>query len=72
MSKAIKWQLGKVSWFNSSSGKGVIKGEDGKSYPIQFSAIDSGKKGKPLKQNQKVKMQVLDDKSHRHVRKLIY
>ena len=70
MSKAIDWQLGKVSWFNDGSGEGVIRGENGKNYYVHYSAIESDKKRKTLKPNQKVKIQVLDDDFARHVKKL--
>lgn len=70
MSKAIQWQLGKVSWFNDGSGEGVIRGENGKNYFVHYSAIESDKKRKTLKPDQKVKIQVLDDDFARHVKKL--
>ena len=70
MSKAMKWQLGKVSWFNDGSGEGVVRGENGKNYFVHYSAIQSNKKRKTLKADQKVKMQVIDDDFARHVTKL--
>lgn len=70
MDKAIKWQLGKISWFNDGSGKGVVKGEDGKNYSLHHSAIEPNKKGVSLKPDQEVRVQVLDDKTNPHVRKL--
>jgi len=69
MSK-IKWQLGKVSWFNDGSGEGVVRGENGKNYYVHYSAIQSNKKRKTLTANQEVEIQVLDDDFARHVTKL--
>ena len=66
----VKWQLGKVSWFNDGSGEGVVRAENGKNYYVHYSAIESKKKRKSLKQNQKVKIQVLDDEYARHVTKV--
>ncbi|MBT4791858.1 MAG: cold shock domain-containing protein [Halobacteriovoraceae bacterium] len=66
----MKWKMGEVSWFNDGSGEGVIRAENGKNYYVHYSAIDSNKKRKTLKQNQKVKVQVLDDEFARHVTKL--
>ncbi len=70
MSEAFKWQLGEVSWFNDGSGEGVIRAENGKNYYVHYSAIESKQKRKSLKQNQKVKIQVLDDEFARHVTKV--
>jgi cold shock protein len=70
MSKAIDWQFAEVSWFNDGSGEGVVRGENGKNYFVHYSAIQSDKKRKTLKPNQKVKVQVLDDEFARHVTKL--
>lgn len=70
MSKALEWLRGEVSWFNDGSGEGVIRAENGKNYYVHYSAIDSKKPRKTLKQNQKVKIQVLDDEFARHVVKL--
>jgi CspA family cold shock protein len=70
MNSAVKWLLGTVSWFNDGSGEGVIRCENGKNYYVHYSAIRSKQKRKTLKQNQKVKLQVLDDEFARHVTKL--
>ena len=68
MSK-IKWQLGKVTWYNEVSGEGMVKGENGQNYHVQGSAIEAGQKS--LKKNQRVKIQVPSDKFAKHVTKLI-
>jgi len=65
-----KWQMGEVSWFNDGSGEGVIRTEHGRDFYVHYSAIESEKKRKSLKPNQKVKVQVLDDEFARHVTKV--
>ncbi|MBX2994066.1 MAG: cold shock domain-containing protein [Bdellovibrionaceae bacterium] len=55
------WQLGTVHWFDEKSGEGMIKSDDGQSYYVHYSAIDSEKKWKSLKDNKKVKFQLIDD-----------
>lgn len=62
-SKSISqaWQLGTVHWFDEKSGEGMIKSDDGHSYYVHYSAIDSNKKWKSLKDSEKVKFQLIDD-----------
>lgn len=55
------WQLGTVHWFDEKSGEGMIKANDGQSYYVHYSAIDSDKKWKSLKEKKKVKFQLIDD-----------
>lgn len=55
------WQLGTVRWFDEKSGEGMIKADDGQSYYVHYSAIDSDKKWKSLKDNKKVRFQLVDD-----------
>ncbi|MGE3756112.1 MAG: cold-shock protein [Pseudobdellovibrionaceae bacterium] len=57
----IEWQMGTVHWFDEKSGEGMIKSEDGQSYYVHYSAIDSDKKWKSLKDKNKVKFQLIDD-----------
>jgi len=66
----VKWQLGEVSWFNDGSGEGVIRTDSGRDFYVHYSAIESAKKRKSLKPNQKVKVEVLDDEYARHVTKV--
>lgn len=56
-----KWHLGTVHWFDEKSGDGMIKSEDGNSFYVHYSAIESGKKWKSLKPKRKVKFQVVED-----------
>lgn len=59
----MKWQLGKVSWFDQKSGEGMIMSEDGKLFYVHYSAIESEKKWKILKENKSVKFKVVEDES---------
>lgn len=59
--KTLKWSLGVVSWFDDTSGKGVIEGTDGVSYFVHYSSIESEKKWKNLKSGQQVKFQIFPD-----------
>ncbi len=70
MNRTVKWQLGKVSWFNDGSGEGVIRTETGRDFYVHCSAIQSNKKKRFLKPKQKVKIQVLDDEFARHITKV--
>ena len=36
-----KWKKGHVQWFDKSSGEGIVVGEDGTSYYVHYSTIDS-------------------------------
>lgn len=56
-----KWQRGVVHWFDKDSGKGMIKSADGMNYFVHYSAIDSPKKWKSLKERKEVKFQLIDD-----------
>lgn len=60
-SNSPAWQLGTVHWFDEKSGEGMIKSEDGHSYYVHYSAIDSNKKWKSLKDKEKVRFQLIDD-----------
>ena len=55
------WQLGTVHWFDEKSGEGMIKSDDGQAYYVHYSAIESDRKWKSLKDKKKVKFQVVDD-----------
>lgn len=62
--------IGRVSWFNVSSGEGVVRGINGKNYYLHYSAIqmDGYKEVKP---SELVTIEVLDDEFARHVTKLV-
>lgn len=55
------WKLGTVHFFDESSGEGMIKCKDGQNYYVHYSAIESDKKWKSLKDKKKVKFQALED-----------
>lgn len=67
---APKWQLGKVQWFDDKAGEGMIRSENGEQYYVHYSAIDNTTKWKTLKQNKKVKFQVIDDATFVQVSKV--
>lgn len=58
---APKWQLGTVRWFDELKGEGVIRDENGNSFFVHYSAIETEKKRKNLKQGKEVKFQLLVD-----------
>ena len=57
----MKWQMGTVSWFDQKSGEGMIKSEDGKLFYVHYTAIDSDKKWKTLKEKKEVKFKAIED-----------
>jgi len=65
------WQLGTVHWFDEKSGEGMIKSDDGQSYYVHYSAIDSSKKWKSLKDKKKVKFQIVDDVTFKQVSRVV-
>ena len=67
---SARWIKGKVRWFDSSSGRGVIDSHDGKSFNVHYSAIQSKKKWKSLKENRSVEFQVLPDPDYSVVLKV--
>ena len=64
------WQLGKVHWFDEKSGEGMIKSDDGNSYYVHYSAIESNKKRKSLREKKKVEFQIIDDVTFAQVSKI--
>ena len=66
----MKWQMGKVSWFDPKSGEGMIKSEDGKLFYVHYSAIESEKKWKILKEKKDVKFKAIDDEFSKQVTKV--
>jgi cold shock CspA family protein len=61
------WLTGVVHWFDETSGEGVIKDADGKSYFVHYSAIESGKKWKTLADKKKVKFKLVKDSTFSQV-----
>jgi cold shock CspA family protein len=66
----IKWQMGKVCWFDKKTGEGKIKAEDGRLFYVHYSAIQSEKKWKSLKENKSVKFTVIEDSTFSQVSKV--
>jgi cold shock CspA family protein len=66
----VKWSVGTVSWFDEQSGEGMIKSKDGKLHYVHYSAIDSTKKWKTLKENRSVKFKIAEDDTFSHVLKV--
>ena len=64
------WQLGQVQWFDDKAGEGMIRSENGEQYYVHYSAIDNKAKWKTLKQNKKVKFQVINDATFVQVSKV--
>ena len=58
---SAKWQLGTVRWFDEKSGDGVIKSDDGISYYVHYSAIESERRWKSLNEKKRVEFQVIED-----------
>lgn len=58
---AVKWQLGTVRWFDDLKGEGLIRDENGNSFYVHYSAIETNKKRKSLKKGREVKFQLLED-----------
>jgi CspA family cold shock protein len=61
------WQLGTVHWFDSKSGEGLVKADDGTNYYVHYSAIESSKKWKTLKEKKKVKFQLIEDTTFKQI-----
>jgi cold shock CspA family protein len=59
--KPTGWMNGIVHWFDELSGEGVIKDTEGQSYFVHYSAIESDKKWKNLKDKQKVQFKIVKD-----------
>lgn len=53
------WKAGKVRYFCEKKGRGIIICEDGKMWQVHYSAIDSLKNWKNLKEDSKVKFKPL-------------
>jgi CspA family cold shock protein len=71
-SKNLKqtWQLGTVRWFDDVKGEGLIRDENGKSFYVHYSAIQSEKKHKTLREESEVKFQLLEDSHYTQVAKV--
>ena len=56
------WKAGEVQWFDENSGEGmIIDKEDGTSYYVHYSAIESKKKFKKLERGAEVKFQLYEN-----------
>lgn len=66
----VAWKLGKVRWFDDLKGEGLIRDENGNSFYVHYSAIDSEKKRKVLRKNKNVKFQLLEDSHFAQVSKV--
>ena len=66
----VKWQLGVVRWFDELKGEGLIRDEQGRSFYVHYSAIESDKKRKTLKPGKEVKFQLLEDSHFTQVDKV--
>lgn len=66
----LKWKLGRVRWFDDLKGEGLVRDEEGRSFYVHYSAIETSKKRKTLKKNKKVKFQLLEDSHFTQVSKL--
>ena len=55
------WYSGTVRWFDDLKGEGVVRDEDGNSYFVHYSAIESDKKRKTLKKGKEVKFRLLEE-----------
>ncbi len=69
-SSKIKWQSGKVDWFDESSGRGFVLGDDGNWYFVHYSAIKSNSKWKTLNKNSSVKFTLFEDAGYKRVDKV--
>jgi cold shock CspA family protein len=67
---AVKWQLGTVRWFDDLKGEGLIRDENGNSFYVHYSAIETDKKRKSLKKGKEVKFQLLEDSHFTQVDKV--
>ena len=68
--KSTQWLAGTVHWFDETSGEGMIKSEDGTNYYVHYSAIESNKKWKTLKDRKKVIFQKVEDVTFAQVTKV--
>lgn len=65
------WKAGEVQWFDTMSGEGmIIDKEDGTSYYVHYSAIDSNAKFKKLEKGKKVKFTLYENLYMKQVDKI--
>lgn len=56
------WKAGEVQWFDDNSGEGmIIDKEDGTSYYVHYSAIQSNTKFKKLEKGREVKFRLYEN-----------
>ena len=66
------WKDGTVQWFDLEKGEGmIIDREDGTSYYVHYSAIDSEQKFKKLEKGREVKFQLYENLYMKQVDKVI-
>jgi len=53
------WQNGVVHWFDEMTGEGLIKDQNGKSYYVHYSAIESSNKWRNLQDEQKIRFKLV-------------
>lgn len=58
---ANRWKAGVVRWFNEASGLGIIEDAEGVAYEVHYSAIQSEKKWKTLKDSKRVEFVPFED-----------
>ncbi len=59
---------GRVASFDVSSGRGVVRGEDGELYLLHYSSIKTKRKFKTLAPNQKVKFVLYEHLDHSRIK----
>jgi cold shock CspA family protein len=66
----IQWQFGTVRWFDDLKGEGLIRDQNGNSFYVHYSAIETDKKRKSLKKGTEVKFKLLEDSHYTQVDKV--
>lgn len=64
---ATQWKEGKVRWFDDLKGEGLIRDEEGNSYFVHYSTINSNENRRTLKRNKKVKFKLLEESHFTYV-----
>jgi cold shock CspA family protein len=57
--ESTTWRNGVVHWFDELTGDGLIKDQDGKSYYVHYSAIQSSSDWRTLEDKQKVSFKLV-------------
>ena len=64
------WIEGSVRWFDDLKGEGLVRDGEGNSYYVHYSSIESDRKRKTLKKNEKVRFQLIKDSHYTHVSRI--